>query len=894
MIPQIIKYFRFEPFTDSDGTTYMAPVDFKGGDDYYRGYDLAPFAVKYVIHRDIDLQPDTFTIIIDNYFFQNPNNVYIYHQLSTNKLTDPVESFQPTSNHIIAIGPVPDDADDWNNYAIDTYCYEDHQENLMDGPVFGFIKSWTQVGTDKTEIICVSLLKVVNEVQLDASYILNQYQDDVNKLQVYYEYKSNEDISSSPYFASFDPANKDKYGSVRILPANPPEDKNDYPPRYPRRIFTGTAVVSGYPATQIVWRLLQEIGWCRQDYQTSAAQLGAMVKSENSQNVGIQFINSFQTFYCNNEADFDFLIMGTQITDTKDRFKFKSFDCDGFRFEYPAQATGTELTFTENYFLSFDPSKQTILYNLKTICDATGIYMTVTVCPRFVKRLTTNDTEFVWDYSIYGPNRLENLKRWGVSAGFKPKVMMRRNYSQIFSFDELTTGTQPAIDLVNKYLGNMGYLIGTSLSYGSFTKDVSSNDKNQVLVKGMKWEQDQADVINKLLIKYGQGQDYAKNYLEFPLPVELNSVFMIDLSGIVENSTAEVRISVSYKNGAGTIVIKSIQRNYSIGATSFDIVKDIINNFSSVEYLPFFIVEYTGDTLMMIPITDINKAYWNTNREAISIGITYQGSPGTKLGYTKDFLEIEPIGFETARNSQKLRGIKATRISLPEVVDLLDVIKVSDMIFRKLANPKYRCITDCANSDTWQLPIFGLYNILDNTHTKRVINDEGASIQYFIGGSPIANGNINIAVPTPRSYRLVGFSTYTEAGATIPEILNAIKYEFDTNVGTGPDIIATIDVENNYIKFTYDPTIKAVDFKNKSAFNKATICAGMNGLSFKRIVNPPAQFKEVAFNEYLPLLSYDSDSTKATYSCTFGVPNEELSNIISQSISWISDVEKGT
>jgi hypothetical protein len=265
----------------------------------------------------------------------------------------------------------------------------------------------------------------------------------------------------------------------------------------------------------------------------------------------------------------------------------------------------------------------------------------------------------------------------------------------------------------------------------------------------------------------------------------------------------------------------------------------------------------------------------------------------TTLGYIKNFVEEEPFGFGIARDSQKINGTKVAKISLPEVTSLTDVIKIADKVFRKLGQEKYRCSVECVNSDNWQLPLFGLYNIKDNTHTKRVVNNEGASLKFFMSGSPIANGHVMVAIPSPYSTTLVGLNVNVSSGQSSTTILNNIKTEFDSNAGVGASITVSVDTVEGSITFAYDNTIvNHIDYKHRATFNSATLTTNINGVHIERIITPPSQFKDIPYDEYLHLLSYDASSTKSGYSCIFGVPNEELSNIVAQAINWIADVEK--
>jgi hypothetical protein len=464
------------------------------------------------------------------------------------------------------------------------------------------------------------------------------------------------------------------------------------------------------------------------------------------------------------------------------------------------------------------------------------------------------------------------------------------------------------------------------VTYGEFNNSPLTDVSTQVLTKGMTWQQDQSDVINKVLVKYGQGTDYANNYIELPLPIVLEDLYIVDLSGNVGSyyGATTIQINIMYVDITNHAQIYTISKTYSVGATSYDISQDILNDFRGNEY---FQILSSGDSLIFVPLTADTKTLWREKNldisyewpggwtgaakigeAALSVSLAFASVTGpaktkyatyatttmqedkSHVGFTIEFVGTEPAGFEIARQSQKLNGIRTAKISLPEVLTVSDVLKMSDRIFKKLGKTKYRCTTQCANGDTWQLPLFALYNVKDNTHTKRVLNDEGASIIFIVNGAASTSGVITLAIPSPYAHTPVGVIVSVSAGQTVATILSNIKTRFELATLVG--IIATIDNPSNSITFTYGVDIENIAFMNSEAFYQTNIGSSIPTLTFKRVVNPPSQFKEVVFDEYLHLLSYDSDSTKATYSCVFGVPNEDLSNIINQSITWIGDIEK--
>lgn len=503
MIPQIIKYFRFDSYEDEEGNIFYAPPNFKGREEYYEGYNLSPFSIEYNIKRDVDFEPDSFTITIESYFFQNPLNESHYSKL---KLTDTKNAFEPTTNHVIVIGPSPKQSDaNAVNMEFDSYCYEDKYPEIS-SPVFGLIKSCTKSGSDKMIITCVSFLKVLNDFQLGTDYKLNNWNSDTNDMQIYYEYRENEEESSDPYFAPKDITRRSTSGRYMITPAVESHDKDERYPLFPTfNVGTATANMKyGYEAPKIAHRLLQEVGWCRDGYKTECLEsIATAPVSVVSPYVSTGFINPYQQFNINaygtgKDPDFYYnknIMTSTQVVTTNLKFNFSAFESDGLRYDYNIVNDYAYQT----YYASYDPSRQSILYNLKNLADSDSLFLTVTCCPRFVKAgININDTKMVWDYKrVYG--NTTNLKRWGITAGFRPKLLLRRNIAQ--SLGELPDEYEIAVE---------------TISYGTFNSDPTLPNRNPVLAKSISWETDQSDVINKVAIKYGQGSNDLTKYVELP------------------------------------------------------------------------------------------------------------------------------------------------------------------------------------------------------------------------------------------------------------------------------------------------------------------------------------------------------------------------------------------
>ena len=1013
----VIKYFRFDTVTDVNGEVYCAPTNFRSDSRYYLGYDLSDFTIKYNIKRDVDFEPDTFTITVDSYFFLNPT---ADPKLWDNKLTDVKNSFEPTTNHVIVIGPIPtnknlqDAALNGGSYGdIDTYCFEDSYPSVS-SPVFGLIKSFVKTNAGKTEIVCESFLKTLNDFQLTTDFKLNNHSGGNNELQIYYEYKYNKSESSAPYFAgkSKIPANSNGgYGIVQPTNTTQPF----IIPPYPRFVFTATEVHEGYEASKIVWRLLQEVGWCRDQYKTDIlSNLGAsLVSTINNNDTG--FINPYQDFKLADSKKFNVRTMYGEYTN----FKFTSFDTDGLRYDYIVGDVSENVPMLyQTYYKSYDPSRQSILYNIKNIADADSLFLTVTCCPRYIKTSATeNVVDLVWDFkNVYGD--ITNLKRWGITAGFRPKLLLRKNLAPIeFTQDEVTATVSSPVkvdipgvpfDHIHYFVtfnntgdykkfwsykfdkgmkgririrwgvysqgyysnvqmkingANIGpnmstYVYGDpasydeyidisvsdgdelefwgvttngytqvfgefminydviktrevltgsfvlksgTITYGVWNSDATAWNSANVLAKAIRWEKDQTDVINKVAVKYGQGTNELSKYVEFPQENVTDRYFYMDIVGTVQYASSILDLTIRVSS---TKVYK-INKTYPVGALDYQIARDIESTYD--RFNTDYSIKATGGVIVITGKTEDVKNYWIDNEDAVGItltktsqttgiisnkttyiGSTFSNQAVIDLSCKVNFIGHEPSEFKIARDSQKRNGIRTTKISLPEVDSYGDVIDISSKIFKKLANEKFRCVTECNDLRGSQLPIFTLFNVKDHSNTKQVLNDEGAYIKFKVDGTATESGKIICMLPFPNSKIHFGFYANVSNHDAASTILTNLLASFNA-VGIVNIITGTI-MADNIIKFTYQVQEQYAD---KTIFNIANISIKDHGLSTHRYVNPPGLFKQSTYDELLMLLNYQADSARGTHTCTFGLPQESLANIINQSINWISDVEKG-
>lgn len=934
MLPQMVYYFRFEPFIDPvDGRTYYAPPDFKSGRDYYEGYDMSPFTISHRIKRDVDFEPDTFTVVVDAFFFQNPYNLM---QHNRDRTTDVKNAFEPTANHVVVIGPSPKDVHQRASGGnIDSYCYEDEYPEIS-GPVFGMVKEFKRTGADKMTLICASFLKNLGDFQLGTDFKLNGFEDELNDLQVFYEYNDDERLSSSPFFPKKEITRMDTMGYNTIEPAIKTTDRSEVPPRFPMFDY-GTVrnplPMEGYEAPKIAWRLLQEIGWCRDAYKgeplkkfnaslnhgvLTVEKDGAIISTDEFVDSG--GINPYQRFKMTADetdprdcrlGDKDGEAYGTGegpgfilgdrtiadnvfwsvderdttsgwlgfVTDDGDKFNpnvmigsesdfcFTAFDTDGLRYDYSVEETtvGGETSehLTETFYSNFDPSRQSILYNLKNLADSDGLYINMTCCPRFAAVEGVNNSTMVWDYRrVYG--NLNNLKRWGVTAGFRPKVMLRKNMSHLREDS-----------VVRRVAGR--------LEYGVHNNDPTSRFGSSVLAKRPMWETDRTDVVNKLSIKYGQGSNEMSKYIEVPYESARERYFYVEIIGEVKDFPTITTISIA----VGENDVFRVSRTYDVGVKDHHIADDIKNVYDTSN--PYVEITNTGNVLIITAKTTEVSDYWNEHRDSVYMTITKtSGVTDPDFGSNIVYMAEEPAEFALARESQKRNDIRTQKLSFPEVSQLKDVLSIAANMFKKYAEEKHRCVVDCSDVNSWQMAIFELYNIVDDTSTKEVLNDEGAMIKFTVTGTAASSGLMTCMLPFPDSSDVFSFDIVVNETDGPDDLIDALLMEFNNVMGDNADVI-TVSKDGNAFVVSYRAQEKFADI---SSFADARLDTDALGITVTKATRQPSLFKQATYDEYLMLLNYEASSDTGTYTCTFGIPTETLSNIINQSDNWIADIEK--
>ena len=157
-----------------------------------------------------------------------------------------------------------------------------------------------------------------------------------------------------------------------------------------------------------------------------------------------------------------------------------------------------------------------------------------------------------------------------------------------------------------------------------------------------------------------------------------------------------------------------------------------------------------------------------------------------------------------------------------------------------------------------------------------------------------ANGVIFCILPHPDVSNHFGFITNITSRDTASVIAGKIVSTF--NVLT--DLITATQVGDDgepsptgtTVVFQYDVQEK---FPDNYKFDIANISTIIPNVRFYRYVESPGTFKQAAYDELLMLLQTEGNSKNSVHTCVFGLPSENLANIINQSINWISDIEKG-
>jgi hypothetical protein len=862
MLPMNCYYFRFDALTQSDGTVIYAPPNFSNGNSYFFGYDLSQYVINYQISRDVDNLLDGFNITIDKYFFSNPYNTA---NLSATKATDIKNTFQPTVNHVIVIGALPASFTSGSTTANmgNSYNYDDNE--LFNSPLVGMVTNYVDDNAGHTVITCVSLMKVLNDFTLGTDFNINDTDDRVNQLQIYYDYNPDPQQSSSPYFPPIDPSTYNITTSrYKILLAE--ESNIDDIPQFPSFSFitpNGTITRSGYESPKIAWRLLQEVGWCRLQYGTEVINNLGVINSPSS------FINPYQVFNIP-ESNFNDKTM-VQIGQNS-QIMFKAYDTDGLRYDYTYVGDlDSDIQYSESYNQSFDPSKQSILYNLKTLAEADGNYLYLTCCPRIEQASGQNFPNIVWDASVYGEGGNSdiwgNLSKWGIYAGFRPKVMMRQNPK----FENIVPERQ--------------------LYYGLFNDNPLDSDTSAVMAQTAQWTSDNENTINKLQIKYGQTIDGNENYVEVPALSPQPAFYSIVFTGSVVNSPVTVDLHLLL----GTQYTNQFEltRSYGLGVTASEIVEDLFNSYTGSDV----VLSYGIDTIIISAssVTATMVAYWNSQIDptsVFSVSLNYTGVAGTDLSYVLQYMGVEPYYFGQARLYQKEFGIKTTKVSLPELASLVDVYRIADKLFQKLAQPKYRLSSAVNNIGGSQLPLFEYFEVIDTSNTKQVFNSVGPEIDILISGNATGDGHLTIAIPSPYVQTPQIFNILISNGQSADTIkTNAYNAYYPnhpllTSIYTPTMVITATSIELHYGT--------EVAFGYNDAFDYASASSTATGIKVNKNVKSYNMFVKATYDEYLLLLNYTASSDKSMHLCTFGLPNETLDNILNQVTNWVADVEKST
>jgi hypothetical protein len=88
--------------------------------------------------------------------------------------------------------------------------------------------------------------------------------------------------------------------------------------------------------------------------------------------------------------------------------------------------------------------------------------------------------------------------------------------------------------------------------------------------------------------------------------------------------------------------------------------------------------------------------------------------------------------------------------------------------------------------------------------------------------------------------------------------------------------------------YPYDANILST-----TSFNEATISTSDLTLSSSKTCALPTKYKQVTYDEELVLMRYGATSASVSTSYVFGLPTEDIWNVLNSMHMYIGDVEKG-
>ncbi len=470
------------------------------------------------------------------------------------------------------------------------------------------------------------------------------------------------------------------------------------------------------------------------------------------------------------------------------------------------------------------------------------------------------------------------LRNWGVFAGFHPYVNMRQNPAAML--------VEPTTEF--------------NLVYGGSNQRNDAEATNTIVAKPV-WSLDTKDMINRVIVKYASDGS-GNNVVTFPTTGVSSKYFVVRVAGyskVIDTGTLSVNLSI----GSGSITCTVAE-----GATADSIINNLngrtikINNVDPAKIIYFLVTTIDGFIYIKpyvyegsMAISDIEQ--YMTDTTLVTLIFTKQDEDNLVIS-SKELVLKEPAMFDLARDSQAKYGVKEISVSLPETVSINDTMNFVASLIQKHKEPKDKCVCEMTEYNNWMLPLFTYVNIKDyaNFDVEMIDADWYVDVNFY--GTLTDNKKITSAI-------------FLTSGSVIqiPYVENDIYingYEDDTHdvianrfataistyseVATGiPYFYTLVDV--------YDNSSTVHILKNEGdggTPRDLKIFADIGGFKYTSKTTYTNEFKQSKIkNKNMILMRVDNDSTKGTYTATFGQPSEDIANIVNQINTWVGDVEKG-
>lgn len=494
-------------------------------------------------------------------------------------------------------------------------------------------------------------------------------------------------------------------------------------------------------------------------------------------------------------------------------------------------------------------------------------------------QVVQNITSALTDEVEIEKERIYYLRKWGVCVGFNPYVSLKANPAQ--RLQEITPSLY--------------------LQYGGADRR-GDLDVVSALVSRPVWATDTKDLINRITVKYARSSDntdYAT--VVFPSETITPKYYVIRTNGYAVAQTGSVILSMALDTGTG-----SITKSFVKGDTSDDIAAKFDGNILIVksttldnEFQYYFKINSALSSIFAVPIRYEGGTEISTIEDVMSstsqINLIFN-DPGTNTTLkviNKEMVGSEPEVFNDARDSQAKYGPKEISISLPETASINDTIDYAASLLTKYMNPKERVVCEMTEYDNWTIPMFTYVNIKDYTNYDIEGLDADWEMDVTFYGTNESDQNLTAVIflesgtVVPLTFAVLEGDTYEDVASkfitalstyassdgepffranTSSEVVGAyitVQIFTSTEDGRTPYDMKMFGSVDDYlygVDVSYDSTYKSSKIKNKNML----------------------------------LMHIENDSKKSTYTAIFGQPTEEITNIVNQINTWVSDVEKNT